>query len=212
MSLTAEVVFAVLVVFAAFFAVCAVALFWTNRGGGGIVTVPVPFTERSIDIRGPIAAGALCVLAALFLIRMGVDLYTGSGSRPQDQEVQQDANPSDDSRWSPFGVRLLAAGGQNSEEGWVYLGRTSEPPSEWTFDVREDDRPLVGDRVRANKSMLLRRDHYSDLSGTIVGQFLGIDEPPVIGTIPRGSCAQVTDEVDVGFGALWLKIRPVACS
>ena len=94
--------------------------------------------------------------------------------------------------------------------GWVYLGRKGDPKN-WAFDLENEEALEVGHYMRATKAMLVRADHYSDLSGTLVGRIFRVSEPPVVGTIDRGACAVLADHERVGFGALWVEIQRVEC-
>ena len=202
------------------------AMLWLGRGGGGSMTIPIPIVGSQVKIVGSVTGGAICLAFSLAVIATAVDLVRIPGSTLQYQELQgTQAAPSNS--WLPI-VALLAQGPQASpdgpdtwvpseiDSGWVYLGRERTGSTEWTFESVESPatdqwRPAIGDQIRANRSMLIRSDHYSALSGTILGKFLRVDEPPAIAVIPRGSCAGVLNQEQVGVSAIWLEIQYESC-
>ena len=203
-------VLALIAVLAVGFAFAAVALLWTGKGGGGRMKVPMPFTDKTFNVSGPAVGGALCIVAVLWLVYFAVDLVRDSGSNLPAQEVQDPA-PASSGGWlsiSPVMAQVTETTPPppTVPEGWVYLGRHGDAKN-WAFDLKDEESLEAGHHVYATKSMLIRADHYNDLSGTVVGKILRVAEPPVIGTIYRGTCALLADHEEVGFSALWVKIQ-----
>ena len=176
------------------------------------MTVPIPLTGKTLSISGPAVGGALCIAAVLWLVYIAVDLVRDSGSNLPAQEVQDPAPAPAPTVWLSI-APVMAQVPETAPplppavpEGWVYLGRQGDVKN-WAFDLKDEESLAAGHHMHATRSMLIRADHYSDLSGTVVGKILRVAEPPVIGTIHRGTCALLTGHEEVGFNALWVKIQ-----
>lgn len=103
----------------------------------------------------------------------------------------------------------------NSREtpGWVYFGYEKNP-ARWNFEIMNGG---YGDLMVNRKGLLLRskrevnirESHFGNFTGTILG-FID-PAPPIIGTLPEGSCITVEAVKSVGFSKIWLDAVPAKC-
>ena len=220
----------VILALAAFFAVSGVRLLKDGTPGGEMTTTLPYFGETKI--RGAAIGGALCIIAALAAMMLAVEFVLTSGSSQEPQRIYD--SPEANSRRLPtLTVPLFAQIGEQEHDeqeqaardetpvdsdsirqGWVYLG-PQDIVADWTFHRRGDadyrgGAPLTGQVACARNSMLIREDHYTALTGTLIGAILRAKEPRVVGTVQAGTCVQVVDQESVGFfDDLWIEIQPI---
>ena len=173
--------------------ICGIIMVWTDRGRTGNVRI------GNLHVKG----GALvCIVTGALLLVFGINVWTKAGT-----DTRTISDTSDVLR---FIVPTAHAANEIGEQtgGWVYIGPENDYSS-WVVSPAKSESLAYGSVLHATGSALVRADHVSEWSGTILDGF--INKPAVVAKLAKGDCVRILDREKLGVRSLWARVEKTEC-
>ena len=184
---------------------------------GIFVTVSQKLSEKGtfimklplgIEIRSNKTTGLAIIGLGVILFFLALDFYRNGAVDSAGAALSTSVVSTAHAQPSPSGDSTASS--MNRDSGWIYLGPAKDK-TQWNFDLA--DNPVsTGVVAQARKNTPLRKDHFSNFNGTLIGKLLGIKEPILVATIEKNSCVRLRDSAKIfGVDKLWVPVEKTDC-